>query len=192
MDAPHGFVSIGQLDYAVLREAPRPMSIAGIKKLVADGLSPSASAARAIFHGQGQGAVRIEAPRSMQPFHLHLGFGDQYGSARLIGDLDRYPLVAELGGVVSEDARRSRGGLALHLLHALALYALLIFPDVVSVANVEKAFRHKRMNREPVFSFRIGQALGVLCDPASRLSADPPRRQETGACRYRSRLQREP
>jgi hypothetical protein len=52
----------------------------------------------------------------MQPLHLHLGFGDQYGSAGLIDDFDRYPLVAELGGVVSKDARRSRGGLALHLL----------------------------------------------------------------------------
>ena len=135
-----------KLNYALLGEgATREEYRAGIKKLVADGLiTVSECGTRLYFTDRGKERFAKKRRDSMQPLHLHLGFGDQYGSAGIIGDFDGYPLVSELGGVVSEDARRSRGGLALHLLHALALYALLIFPDVVSVANVEKAFRHKR------------------------------------------------
>ena len=65
MDAPHGFVDIGQLNYALLREGATPEEYrAGIKKLVADGLiTVSECGTRLYFTDRGQGAVRIEASR---------------------------------------------------------------------------------------------------------------------------------
>ena len=55
MDAPHGFVSIGQLNYALLREGATPAEYgAGINKLKADLITVSECGTRLFFTDKGK------------------------------------------------------------------------------------------------------------------------------------------